>query len=331
MANSFGRGFAKLLGGVLISAFAVTLSFADETIRVGFAIQAHQANMMVLPQYAEKLGLKIDLVPMRRFPDLQLALTTKQLDAAVLGYVNLAQLEESNFKNFKVVSGVFVAPGSLVLNPEVEARVKTWKDLEGKSLGTAPNGAIDIVFRALLKEKKVDQSKVKLVSFAALGPPALAALKSHDIDGFIAWEPNNAEAVKSNIGVYSHLDIGDNPSKGIQGVLVVDDNYIKGHQGEVAKLVKALVTATGDLNANPEKLAEVAVKGTGSPIDVTKVALSHGRVDTTLYQSESEALLDMIFEAGLTKRPTKNVVAEHFDYQYLIKATGKSRKELGGR
>ena len=39
----------------------------------------------------------------------------------------------------------------------------------------------------------------------------------------------------------------------------------------------------------------------------------------------------MIFEAGLTKRATKNVVAEHFDYQWLMQATGKSRAELGGR
>ena len=85
---------------------------------------------------------------MRRFPDLQLALTTHQIDAAVLGYVNMALLEKANIQDYKVVSGVYMAPGSLVLAPDVEAKVKTWKDLEGKSLGTAPNGAIDLVFRA---------------------------------------------------------------------------------------------------------------------------------------------------------------------------------------
>jgi len=136
----------------LISAIFALLSFmtlnsesiAQDAIKVGYAIQAHQANMMVLPKFAEKYGLKVDLVGMRRFPDLQLALTTHQIDAAVLGYVNIALLEESNTKNYKAVSGVYVAPGSLVLAPDIDSKVKTWKDLEGKSLGTAPNGAIDM-------------------------------------------------------------------------------------------------------------------------------------------------------------------------------------------
>jgi len=320
-----------LVGAAFLAAVAVAPAVAQDSIKVGYAIQAHQANMMVLPQYAEKVGLKVDLVAMRRFPDLQLALTTHQIDAAVLGYVNIALLEEGGFKNYKVVSGVYVAPGSLVLAPAVEANVKRWKDLEGKTLGTAPNGAIDIVFHALLKEHKVDASKVKMVSFAALGPPALAALTNHDIDGFIAWEPNNAEAIKRNIGVYSKLDVGDNPSKGIQGILVVDGDFAKAHDATVAKLVKALVNSTDDLMAHPDMWADIAVKGTGSPLDVTKMALPHGRLDTKLYQGESEALLDMIYQAGLTKQPTKQAIAEHFDYKYLMQATGKSRTALGGR
>jgi len=85
--------------------------------------------------WRKKYGLKVDLVAMRRFPDLQLALTTHQVDAAVLGYVNIALMEENNIKNYKIVSGVYVAPGSLVLAPDVADKVKTWKDLEGTSLG----------------------------------------------------------------------------------------------------------------------------------------------------------------------------------------------------
>jgi ABC-type nitrate/sulfonate/bicarbonate transport system substrate-binding protein len=193
--------------------------WAQDTIKVGYAIQAHQANMMVLPKFAEKYGLKVDLVAMRRFPDLQLALTTHQVDAAVLGYVNIALMEENDIKNYKIVSGVYVAPGSLVLGPDVADKVKTWKDLEGTSLGTAPNGAVDIVFRAILKQHNVDQNKIKMVSFGALGPPLQTALKDHDIDGFIAWERNNADAVVATLGVYSQLDIGDNPSKGVQAYL----------------------------------------------------------------------------------------------------------------
>jgi ABC-type nitrate/sulfonate/bicarbonate transport system substrate-binding protein len=302
----------KLISAV-VAVFCVALlnseSVAQDTIKVGYAIQAHQANMMVLARFAEKYGLKVDLVAMRRFPDLQLALTTHQVDAAVLGYVNVALMEESDIKNYKVVSGVYVAPGSLVLAPEVEDKVKTWKDLEGKSLGTAPNGAVDIVFRALLKQHNVDQSKIKMVSFGALGPPLLTALKDRDINGFIAWEPNNADAVVGNLGVYSHLDIGENASRGIQGILVVDEAFAGNKDRITGNLVRALVDATDHLNNNPQEWADVAFKATGSSLEVLKVALPRGRLDTNLYRNESEALLDMIYKAGLTKRPTVNAAS----------------------
>jgi ABC-type nitrate/sulfonate/bicarbonate transport system substrate-binding protein len=323
----------KLVSAFVTAAFVGVSSgaLAQDTIKVGYAIQAHQANMMVLPKFAEKNGLKVELVGMRRFPDLQLALTTHQIDAAVLGYINIALLEETNVRNYKVASGVYVAPGSLVLAPDVAPKVKSWKDLEGKSLGTAPNGAVDIVFRAILKQHGVDQSKVKMVSFGALGPPLLTALKNRDIDGFIAWEPNNADAVASKLGVYSSLELGDNPSKGIQGILVVDEAFAAKNDAIVGKTVRSLAEATNHLNSNPDEFADVAFKGTGSPLDVIKVALPHGRIDTNLYQAESEALLDMIFAAGLTKRSTKNAIAEHFEYRWLEAATGKSRNQLGGR
>jgi ABC-type nitrate/sulfonate/bicarbonate transport system substrate-binding protein len=318
---------ALFVGALLLSSQV----WAQDTIKVGYAIQAHQANMMVLPKFAEKYGLKVDLVAMRRFPDLQLALTTHQVDAAVLGYVNIALMEENNIKNYKIVSGVYVAPGSLVLAPDVADKVKTWKDLEGTSLGTAPNGAVDIVFRAILKQHNVDQNKIKMVSFGALGPPLQTALKDHDIDGFIAWEPNNADAVVAKLGVYSQLDIGDNPSKGIQGILIVDEAFATKNDKLTGNLVRALVDATNHLNDNPQEWADVALKGTGSSLEVLKVALPHGRLDTNLYQRESEALLDMIFKAGLTKHPTVNAVGEHFDYRWLTAAIGKPANQLGGR
>ena len=112
-------GILALLAGAM---FPSSQALTQDLIKVGYAVQAHQANMMVLPRFAEKHGLKVELVAMRRFPDLQLALTTRQIDAAVLGYVNIALLEENNFKNYKVVSGVYVAPGSLVLAPTWQAR-----------------------------------------------------------------------------------------------------------------------------------------------------------------------------------------------------------------
>ena len=46
---------ALFVGALLLSSQV----WAQETIKVGYAIQAHQANMMVLPKFAEKYGKSI--------------------------------------------------------------------------------------------------------------------------------------------------------------------------------------------------------------------------------------------------------------------------------
>ena len=104
-------GFRALVGIVLLAAAAATPAAAQDTIKAGYAIQAHQANMMVLPQYAEKVGLKVDLVAMRRFPDLH-SRSPPTNRRRRPRHINIALLEESGFKNYKVVSGVYVAPAA---------------------------------------------------------------------------------------------------------------------------------------------------------------------------------------------------------------------------
>ena len=93
LAGAIGR----IILGALFTVCGSLAASAQPSMRVGYVAQTHQANMIVLPRFAQAHGLKVDLVPMRRFPDLQLALTTKQVDAAVLGYVNIALLEEREF------------------------------------------------------------------------------------------------------------------------------------------------------------------------------------------------------------------------------------------
>jgi ABC-type nitrate/sulfonate/bicarbonate transport system substrate-binding protein len=284
---------------------------------------------VILSRFAEKYGVKVEATPMRRYADLQLALTTNQVDVAVIGYVNVGLMEEAGFQDYKVVSGVFTGAQSLTLAKDVKAT--TWKDLEGKTLGTAPNSYAELLFKATAKANGADLAKIKTVSFAAAGPPMLAALKNRDIDGFVAWEPNNADAALGNYGYYSTLDIAANETRGVNGVLAVNSKYAADHPDVVLAVVKALIDSTNHLNSHEDEYAEIAQRATGSAMPIVRESMKHGVLDYRLYQKEGEALLKLIHEAGITKKPTAGAIATHFDYQYLSKATGKSRTELGGR
>jgi hypothetical protein len=83
----------RIAAGVIVAAALASGNHANaaEKFRFAYAVQVHQANMMVLGEYARKHGIELETVPMRRYADIQLALMTNQIDAAVLGYVNVEE------------------------------------------------------------------------------------------------------------------------------------------------------------------------------------------------------------------------------------------------
>ncbi|MEO8838301.1 MAG: ABC transporter substrate-binding protein [Herbaspirillum sp.] len=301
---------------------------SQEKVRFAYCVQIHMANMMLMQQYAKKCGVDVEPYPIRRYADIQLALTTKQVDMAALGYVNVGLMEEKGFKDYTVVGGVFRGGQGLVIRSDVP--VKKWKDLEGKTIGTAPNSYVELLFKTTAILNGVDMSKVKTISFATGGPPAVLALRDKQIDGFAMWEPTNADAVLSGAGVYSTLDIGDNPTRHVNGLLAANTEFASKHKAAVTCMVRALVQTTDALNANPELYQQTAQRGTGANLDVIKTAIPHGTLDYKLYQREGKALLGMLVKAKITATDTTAAIDRSFDYSYLMNVTGKSKHDLGG-
>ena len=319
----------KLMMMVVAAVLAMaTHASAAEKVRFAYAIQVHQANMMILGDYARKHGVELEVVPMRRYADLQLALMTNQVDVAVMGYINAGLMEEKNFRDYRVIAGVFTGGQNLTLAKDVKAT--TWKDLEGRKLGTAPNSYAELIFKASAKLGGADLAKIPTVSFTAGGPPLLSALKNREIDGFVSWEPNNAEAAVGGYGYYSSLDISDNPTRGVNGVAVVNSSFLQSKRAAVLGVVRAVVEATDALNANRERYVQVAVQGTGSSPEVVREAIPHGALDYKLYAKEGVALLKLIYEAKITQIDTSPAVDKQFDHSLLMEATGKPKDQLGG-
>jgi ABC-type nitrate/sulfonate/bicarbonate transport system substrate-binding protein len=253
---------------------------------------------------------------------------TNQVDVAVMGYINAGLMEEKNFRDYRVIAGVFTGGQNLTLAKDVKAT--TWKDLEGRKLGTAPNSYAELIFKASAKLGGADLAKIPTVSFTAGGPPLLSALKNREIDGFVSWEPNNAEATVGGYGYYSSLDIADNPTRGVNGVAVVNSSFLQSKRAAVLGVVRAVVEATDALNANRERYVQVAVQGTGSSPEVVREAIPHGALDYKLYAKEGIALLKLIYEAKITQIDTSPAVDKQFDHSLLMEATGKPKDQLGG-
>lgn len=312
------------LGVTLVAAGPV---MAKETVRFAYCVQIHMANMMVVQEHAKKCGVEVELFPLRRYADIQLAFTTGRVDMAAMGYVNVALMEESGIKNYEGVAGVFTGGQALVLRKDVP--ISSWKDLEGKTIGTAPNSYSEMLFKTTSILNGVDFSKVKTVSFATGGPPAIIGLRDKEVDGFVMWEPTNADAVVGGAGVYSSLDIGDNPTKHVNGMVVANTEFSKAHPEAVSCMVKAIVAATDALNNDKELYKQTAQRGTGASPAIIEKAVDQGKLDYRLYQKEGKALLRMMAEAGMTKTDTSAAIDRTFNYTYLQNATGKPKHDLG--
>ena len=313
---------------VLIAAGFATDGRAADKIRLAYTVQIHQANMMALRDYASKHGIELEPVPMRRYADQQLALMTNEVDVAVIGYINVGLMEEKNFRDYRAICGVFTGGQNLTLAKNVKAGI--WKELEGLKLGTAPNSYSELLFKASARLGGADLSKIQTISFAAGGPPLLAALKNRQIDGFVSWEPNNADAAIAGDGYYSSLDIGDNPTRNVNGLLAVNAAFLQAHRPAVLGLVHATIEATNALNQDRKLYVDTAMKGTGSSLEVVNEAIPRGKLDYALYAKEAKALLKMVHDAKLTQIDTSGAVDKQFDYSLLTEATGKSKNQLGG-
>jgi ABC-type nitrate/sulfonate/bicarbonate transport system substrate-binding protein len=110
----------------------------------------------------------------------------------------------------------------------------------------------------------------------------------------------------------------------------VNSTFLQSHRAAVLGVVRALIDATNALDQDRAKFAEVAMNGTGSPLDVVKEAIPRGKLDYKLYSREAKALMAMLYDAKLTQIDTTAAVDKQFDYSLLEEATGKPKIQLGG-
>jgi ABC-type nitrate/sulfonate/bicarbonate transport system substrate-binding protein len=168
-----------------------------------------------------------------------------------------------------------------------------------------------------------------MVSFTTGGPPLLSALKGREIDGFISWEPHNAEAAVGKYGYYSSLDITAT-TRGINGVIAVNSSFLQSKRPAMLSFVRAVIDATNALNQDFERYADVAVRATGAAPEIVREAIPRGKLDYNLYAKVAAILLKLFHEAKITNTDTSPAVDRQFDYSLLMEATGQSKEQLGG-
>lgn len=324
--------FLIALGALIAVAvmWLVPASAAEKPVKVRYAAFpcTHCAQGWLMPEFGKKYNLDVELVTMKRYADVQLALATGQVDFGNFGYVNAPLMADKGIRNVKLVAGVSFGAQGLMLRKGITA--KTWKDLEGKRLGSPPNSLIENLFKASVAHFGADVRKIQFVSFTTMGPEVLQALKTGEIDGFLGWEPTMAKAALEGFGEYSTLPLHEGPAGVINGAVGANVEFVQKHPEATLSVVKAHMEITEYLNKNREKWLEVATRVTGVSPEITKYAMENSTLIYLMPERQTKELARIMHRFGLIKQDVSGTVSEYLDYSYLMKATGKLRRELGG-
>ena len=202
---------------------------------------------------------------------------------------------------------VFVAqvkrPCTSVLMVPKNSDIRTFKDLDGKTIGGLGPGCCAVIYIQKLAERV--GARFNLVNMA--GGPAIAALEAGQVAGIIVEEPHASIAELRGYKTLFRNEMKDSVCRTVQ----FHRDFVKANPQAVINLVAALDEANALINANPKAadIVDIAVKYTRTP----KEAILHGndrlRFTTKLDEEKHKELAAFLVKIGIIRR---NIVPESF-------------------
>jgi len=178
-----------------------------------------------------------------------------------------------------VLAQVNVEGSALVVKKD--SLIQKVTDLAGKSVAIPGHATVqDFLFKKALLNNKLDQKQVKTLVIKP--PEMIGALRTDQVEAFIAWEPFPAKAQTMEVGrvlAYSKDIWKDHPCC----VLAVEAKFLETQPDSAKKLVRAHVKATDFIQQNPEEAVKIGVKYTG--LDEKTIALALKNVRYTYHLS----------------------------------------------
>jgi ABC-type nitrate/sulfonate/bicarbonate transport system substrate-binding protein len=305
-------------------AFAQT---SEKPIRIATARGVNFVALWGIKPFAEKYGLRTEMVVAVTNADQQRAVQSGSTDLASLGYQSPAIMAEQGISNVKILSGIYVGGQNLVVRKG--ETLASWKDLEGKRIGVAPGTFAQVLFVLAAETNGVDVSKIKLVNVTAVGTAELQALKSGELDGLVLFSPTVDRGVVDGYAYYpACCDISSTKTfAGWNQVLAANSAFLQNRQVAV-NFLKAFAEAESYYSQNRSQAVDVIAQFTGIGKDVADEALKHAKLEYRVDIPTAIAVAKQGPKFGFTRSDMSGKVPGYFDLSYLAEATGKPESQL---
>jgi NitT/TauT family transport system substrate-binding protein len=217
-------------------------------------------------------GLEVEVAGVfKAGPELMSAFAAGALDAGYVGEAPATTAVANKAARVVVLAQVNTEGSALVVGKD--GPLKTVADLAGKSVAIPGHATVqDFLLKKALKLHKLESGAVRTIVIKP--PEMIGALRTGQVDGFIAWEPYPAKAGTLETGrvLASSRDIWkDHPCC----VLAVDGKFLAAQPDQARRLVRAHVKATDFIHQNREEALKVGVKYTGMDEKTVNLAMQN--------------------------------------------------------
>jgi sulfonate transport system substrate-binding protein len=286
--------------------------------------------LWLLPEYAAKYNIEIEMVMFQRFADARTALVSGDIQLTAFGPQDISLALGQGAKTLMGVAGVGSGNDCLVVRKGEDLR--DWKSLQGKAIGVGAGSISWLKFAASVQENGLEYGKLKIVNIVGGGGNYLKALQGKEIDMAVVWQPFCAQAIVDGYGVYPTID--HNRSKTVGGlisVLAVNRGFMDKNRDAVQRLVAAYIDVLQYAQANPQRWAKIYSEKAGLPENVAAESIRITKLDANLPLESIKRISKFLSDNGVITRDVSGEVAQYYTYDFLSKATGKAPEQLGVR
>ncbi len=310
---------------VLLSFYIPAAIAAEEKpIRIGYLqSDIHQLACWVAMEkgFYEKNGANAKVAGIfKAGPEEMSAFAAGALDMGYVGEAPATTAVANRVAKATVMAQVNTEGSAIMVRKD--SAIKKASDLAERTVAIPGHSTVqDFLLQKALYKYKVDPKKVSII---VLKPPEMiGALKTGQIDAFIAWEPYPAKARTMGVGRVL-LTSGEIWKNHPCCVLIADDGFRKQSPEEVRSMVKAHVQATDFIRESPEEAVKIGMKYTGMDEETVRTAMKNVNYTYELSIDGETEYVDFLSRLKYIDVPNAQAFVNRFiDPKVLLDVVGK--------
>src|SRR3989442_8983736 len=173
---------------------------AAVTVKQGMLNVPALSPLWLLPEYAAKYNIQIEIVMFQRFADARTALASGDIQLTAFGPQDISLAVSQGARSLVGIAGVGSGNDCLIVRKGED--IRDWKALADKRIGVGAGSISCLKFAASVQENGLEYGKLKIVNIVVGGGNYLKALQGKEIDMAAGGHPFCAQAIVDGYCAY---------------------------------------------------------------------------------------------------------------------------------